>query len=250
MTRARFCLLALLLAACSASPAFAQATVAGNWELTIVSPQGPNTQKVSFKQDGEKVMGMFKSPAGELPLEGTLIGNDVKLAFSINFQGQPLPITLTGKLEGETMAGKADFGGFAEGDFSAKRSTETETAAAAPPAPPAPPAAAGSTPAASMGGASGTWEILLKTGGGDFPVSASLTDEAGKISGTLTSQMGEVPVTGTMEGKALKLSLTANTPQGDIPIVLTGDLAGDEILNGKADFGGMGQGEWTAKRKQ
>jgi hypothetical protein len=132
MTRARFCLLALLLAACSASPAFAQATVAGNWDLTIVSPQGPNTQKVSFKQDGEKVMGMFKSPAGELPLEGTLIGNDVKLAFSINFQGQPLPITLTGKLEGETMAGKADFGGFAEGDFSAKRSTEAATPAAAP----------------------------------------------------------------------------------------------------------------------
>src|SRR6185295_19920839 len=149
MTRARFCLLALLLAACSASPAFAQATVAGNWELTIVSPQGPNTQKVSFKQDGEKVMGMFKSPAGELPLEGTLVGSDVKLAFSINFQGQPLPITLTGKLEGETMAGKADFGGFAEGDFSAKRSTETATAEAAPPAAPAPPAAAGSTPAAS-----------------------------------------------------------------------------------------------------
>ena len=101
-----------------------------------------------------------------------------------------------------------------------------------------------------MGGASGTWEVILKTGGGDFPVSATLTDAAGKISGTLTSQMGEVPVTGTIEGKALKLSLTANTPQGDIPIVLTGDLAGDEIVNGKADFGGMGQGEWTAKRKQ
>lgn len=247
MTRARFCLLALLLAACSASPAFAQATVAGNWDLTIVSPQGPNTQRVSFKQDGDKVMGLFKSPAGELPLEGTLTGNDLKLLFTITFQGQPLPITLTGKLEGETMAGKADFGGFAEGDFSAKRSTETATAAAAPATPPA---GAGSTPAASTGGASGTWEVILKTGGGDFPVSAVLTDEAGKISGTLTSQMGEVPVTGTMEGKALKLSLVANTPQGDIPIVLTGDVAGDEIVNGKADFGGLGQGEWTAKRKQ
>jgi hypothetical protein len=247
MTRARFCLLALLLAACSASPAFAQATVAGNWDMTIVSPQGPNTQKVSFKQDGEKVMGLFKSPAGELPLEGTLTGNDVKLLFTITFQGQPLPITLTGKLEGETMAGKADFGGFAEGDFSAKRSAETTTADAAPPAPAAP---AGSTAAPSMGGAAGTWEVILKTGGGDFPVSAMLTDEAGKISGTLTSQMGDVPVTGTMEGKALKLSLVAKTPQGDIPIVLTGDVAGDEIINGKADFGGMGQGEWTAKRKQ
>jgi hypothetical protein len=246
MTRARNCLLALLLIACGAGSTFAQTTVAGDWDVTIVSPQGANTSKVTFKQDGEKVSGMFKSPAGELPLDGTLTGNDVKLAFTVTFQGQPLPITLTGKLEGETMTGKADFGGFAEGDFSAKRSVETTADAAAPAAPAAPAA----TPTASMGGASGTWEVTLKTGGGDFPVSAVLTDEAGKISGTLSSQMGDVPVTGTMEGQALKLSLVAKTPQGDIPIVLTGDVAGDEILNGKADFGGMGQGEWTAKRKQ
>jgi hypothetical protein len=247
MTRARFCLLALLLVACGASPAIAQTTVAGDWDLTIVSPQGTNTTKVSFKQDGEKVTGLFKSQAGQLPLEGTMTGSDVKLTFAITLQGQPLPITLTGKLEGETMAGKADFGGFAEGDFSAKRSAETTTADAAS----APTVPAGSTPAPSMGGgAAGTWEVMLKTGGGDFPVSAMLTDEAGKISGTLTSQMGEVPITGTMEGRALKLSLVAKTPQGDIPIVLTGDVAGDEIINGKADFGGMGQGEWTAKRKQ
>jgi hypothetical protein len=247
MMRARFCLLALLLVACGASPLFAQATVAGDWEMTIVSPQGSNTSKVSFKQEGEKVTGMFKSPAGELPLDGSMTGSDVTLAFTIIFQGTPLPITLTGKLEGETMAGKADFGGFAEGDFSAKRSAETTTADAPPAAPAKAPE---STPAASIGGAAGTWEVMLKTGGGDFPVSAMLTDEAGKITGTLTSQMGEAPVTGTMEGQALKLSLVAKTPQGDIPIVLTGDVAGDEIINGKADFGGMGQGEWTAKRKQ
>jgi hypothetical protein len=263
MTRARFCLLALLVA-CGASRAVAQPTVAGDWDMTIVSPQGPNTTKVSFKQDGDKVTGMFKSQAGQLPLEGTMTGSDVKLAFTINFQGQPLPITLTGKLDGETMAGKADFGGFAEGDFSATRSVET-TADAAPPAPAAPavpptPAApatppdpampSGSMPAPSANGAAGTWEVTLKTDGGDYPVSAMLTDDAGKISGTLSSQMGEVPVSGTMEGRALKLSLVAKTPQGDIPIVLTGDVAGDEIINGKADFGGMGQGEWTAKRKQ
>ena len=37
------------------------------------------------------------------------------------------------------------------------------------------------------------------------------------------------------------------TPNGDIPIKMTGDVSGDAIA-GKADFGGMGEGEWSAKR--
>ena len=31
-------------------------------------------------------------------------------------------------------------------------------------------------------------------------------------------------------------------------VVLTGDLDGDSIVNGKAEVAGMGQMEWTAKR--
>jgi hypothetical protein len=57
-------------------------------------------------------------------------------------------------------------------------------------------------------------------------------------------------VTGTFDGNAIKLEFTAKTPQGDIPISMSGELNGDAIVNGKAEFGGMGQGEWTAKRKQ
>jgi hypothetical protein len=88
----------------------------------------------------------------------------------------------------------------------------------------------------------------LKTPGGDFPASATLTDQGGKVSGTFGSQMGEVPVNGTVEGKALKITMVAQTPQGSMTVVLTGDLDGDSIVNGKADIEGMGQMEWTAKR--
>jgi hypothetical protein len=92
--------------------------------------------------------------------------------------------------------------------------------------------------------------VVLKTGGGDFPATATITEDGGKVTGTFQTQMGDLPITGTVEGKALKLSMVAKTPQGDIPVALTGDLDGDSVVNGKADFGGMGQGEWTAKRKQ
>src|SRR5262249_47551285 len=128
MNRLRFAVLALVLLV--AAPAFAQTTIAGDWDMTINSPQGANTVKVTFKQDGQKVDGLFKSPAGELAFTGSLVGDELKFTFSIPFQGQPLEIAMTGKVEGAAMTGKANFGGMADGDWTAKR-TETATAAAA-----------------------------------------------------------------------------------------------------------------------
>ena len=89
---------------------------------------------------------------------------------------------------------------------------------------------------------------MLKTPAGDMPANATLTDTDGKVSGTFGSQMGEVPVAGTVEGKALKITMVAQTPQGDMTVVLTGDLDGDTIVNGKAEVAGLGQMEWSAKR--
>lgn len=247
MTRARIGLLAVLLFV--PGLASAQTNVAGNWDVTINSPQGSNTSQVVFKQDGDKVSGVLKGRGGELPFEGgTLTGNDLKFSFTINTQGMALPITLTGKVEGETMSGKADFGGFAEGDWTAKRATATADAA---------PAAAASTttattttpPAAtSTTGAAGKWDVLLVTPGGEFPATANLTDTAGKISGTFASQMGEVAVTGTLEGKALKMTMIAQTPQGEITVIMTGDVDGDAITNGQAEVPGVGAMPWSAKR--
>ena len=254
MTRWRSTLLALAVSI--ASPAFAQEAapppnIAGDWDVTIQSPQGTNTVLVTLKQDGDKVTGLFKSPLGELPFSGNLVGSELKFNFSFPVDGQPLLITMTGKVDGEAITGKADFGGFAEGDWSAKRaaanatttptstttSSDTTATTTTPPSVPAPP-----------GGFGGKWDVMLKTPGGDFPANATLTDEGGKLSGTFGSAMGEVPVNGTVEGKALKITMVAQTPQGNMTVVMTGDLDGDSIVNGKADIEGMGQMEWTAKR--
>src|SRR4029077_14079235 len=85
MTRARIGLLSVLLFV--PGLASAQTTVAGNWDVTINSPQGANTSLVVFKQDGDKVSGVLKGRGGELPFEGgTLTGNDLKFSFTINTQ--------------------------------------------------------------------------------------------------------------------------------------------------------------------
>jgi hypothetical protein len=191
---------------------------------------------------------MIKSPAGETPIAGTVEADEVKVAFTINFQGMPFEIKLNGKLVGDTMAGKADFGGFAEGDWTAKRSGDATATASSTTAPSASTTTAPSASTTTAGGFAGKWDVTLKTPAGDFPASANLTEDAGKLSGNFGSQMGEVPVTGTVEGSAMKVTFNAQTPQGPMTVVLTGDLDGDSIVNGKAEIAGMGQMEWSAKR--
>jgi len=245
MTRLKSTLLALSLLI--ASPVFAQTDITGDWDVTVNSPQGSNTTPVTFKQEAGKVSGMFKSPQGTLPFEGgTMTGNDLKFTFTINVQGMELPITLTGKVEGETMTGKADSGGFAAGDRSAKRTGAASATAAAAPAAPA--AAAPATAAVAGVGFGGKWDVMMKTPAGDMPANATLSDDNGKLTGTFGSQLGEVPVSGTAEGKMLKLTLVAQTPQGELTVTMTGDLDGDNIVNGKAEVSGLGQMEWSAKR--
>lgn len=244
MMRATLSLLAMLMF--MPGPAFAQTSVTGDWDVTIQSPQGTNTVLVTFKQDGEKVSGIFKSPQGELPFEGgALTGNDLKFSVTINAQGNSIIISMTGKVDGATMTGKADFGGFGEGDWSGKRAA---AAMATPAAAPAPEKAAASTASSSTSGAGGKWDVTLMTPGGEFPATATLTDNAGKLTGTFGSQMGEVAVTGTVEGKAIKMTMVAQTPQGDMTVVMTGDVDGDSIVNGKAEIAGMGEMPWSAKR--
>jgi hypothetical protein len=262
MIRSRLTMLALAASLAMAGPVVAQPaqtpappSVAGDWDVTVQSPQGTTTVLVTLKQDGEKLDGVFKSPLGELPFSGTLTGNEMKFNFMFPVDGQPLAITMTGKVEGDTITGKADFGGFAEGDWSAKRATGAAAAAASTTTPAtttAESATSTSTTTTSTTttgvGYAGKWDVVVKTPAGDFPATANLTDEGGKLSGTFASQMGEVPVTGVVEGKSVKLTMNAQTPNGNMTVVLTGDLDGDSIVNGKADIEGMGQMDWSAKR--
>jgi hypothetical protein len=242
---------ALLLVALMASPAFAQVNVTGDWNVTIESPQGTNTVKMTLTQDGEKVTGLFKSEMGELPFNGTLTGVDLKVAFALPVQGQSLEVTMTGKVDGEAIGGKVQFGGFGEGDWSAKRAPAA-TAAAPAAAPPATTASTTTAAAAApvAGGVSGEWDLTFKTPNGDIAATAKVTEDAGKLNGTLVSQLGETQFTGTLEGKSVKVSLNFETPQGTLPVIMTGDIEGDAIPNGKAEITGMGTMEWSAKKKR
>jgi hypothetical protein len=254
MVRKAVLLFAVVLLA-GAHSVVAQTDLTGDWNVAFETPQGPTNVRVNIKQDGDKVAGLFKTPMGELPFDGTVSGDDLKFEFPYMVQGQAITISVTGKVDGSTIAGKAIYGSFGEGDWKATR-VEGDSSAGSGSVPSADsPSAAPVAPAVGPAGSSrdsfgGTWDVVVKTGAAEFPLTASLSITGEQVSGTFASQMGSIPVTGTVVGKAITITMIAKTPQGDFPVKLTGELEGDSIVNGKADVGGMGQGEWIAKRSK
>jgi hypothetical protein len=114
-------LVALFVMVVPTASAADAAKVAGEWNLTVESPNGTGTPTVTFKQDGETLTGTYKGRFGESPLKGTVKGNEIKFSITISPQGQDLVIEYTGTVDGDTMKGKAKFGEMGEGNFTGKK---------------------------------------------------------------------------------------------------------------------------------
>lgn len=118
---------ACLVAACSTTPPTPAAqkadvpNVAGDWTLTIESQMGSQDTKLSIKQAGTALTGLFESPMGSADCTGELDGQNIKFGFDFDAQGMSLRIDFVGTTDGQSMKGTAIFGSFGEGTFVGKR---------------------------------------------------------------------------------------------------------------------------------
>ncbi len=119
-----------------ASTAFAQNSVAGAWEITVDTPQGPNTSTLNLKQDGDKLTGDLASAMGSTPVTGTFSAGTVAVIANIDVQGTSLQLGINGKVDADTMNGSVKFGDFGEFPFTGKRAGAGAAAAAPAAAPP------------------------------------------------------------------------------------------------------------------
>ena len=101
--------------------ASAQKSIAGEWDATFSTPGGPQALKLIFKVDGEKITGTAKRSRGDVAISGTIKGDDITFSYSIDYNGNPVTITFTGKVKGDTMGGSVSFNDTAGDDWSAKR---------------------------------------------------------------------------------------------------------------------------------
>jgi len=115
-----FVALAMLLASLAA-PAFG-ADISGQWTATFNTQVGEQHYVYTFKVDGEKLTGTAKSDNGTSELQnGSVKGDDVSFVENLNYQGQQLTITYTGKVSGDEIHFTRDVGGFGKEDLVAKR---------------------------------------------------------------------------------------------------------------------------------
>jgi hypothetical protein len=94
---------------------------------------------------------------------------------------------------------------------------------------------------------SGQWDLTLNAPSGTKNAKLTLKADGDKLSGTLGFQRGEVPVTGTITGSDIKITYSVKFQDNDMAITLAGTVSGD-TMKGTADFGGIAEGDWAAKR--
>ena len=101
----------------------AQTDLSGMWTLTVQSPDGDNPLPITIVQDGEKLTATGEIPdLGPIEMTGTIDGTEVLFEWDLYYEGMEISIVLMGTIADDgTMSGTADFGGFGEGAWTAKR---------------------------------------------------------------------------------------------------------------------------------
>jgi hypothetical protein len=253
MTRVLGVLTAAAFVVFAPGTALAQSGPAGDWELSMTTPQGTNTVGLSISLAGDKVSGDLSSQLGSVPVSGTATGNDLAVSAEVSMQGMALQFGITGKIDGDAMNGTVKVGDFGEFPFTGKRVAKAATA---------PAAAAAAAPAAATSAASGVsdaaaapitdlngkWDIKLAIAGmGEIPATAMIKQDGDKLTGTLSGPAGDLVIAGTVTGRTVQIDFEAETPQGKLPVTMTGDM-GATSVTGKASIAGLGEADWTATR--
>lgn len=112
-------LTALLTLALIAAPLSAQepaktapTNIAGNWDISFVSPQGAATWRIKFEQSADTLWGTATTDFGPINVaDGWVAGADVSFTLNLNFQGQAIALNFTGTAKGDTINGQIDVPG-------------------------------------------------------------------------------------------------------------------------------------------
>ena len=102
--------------------ALAAADVSGKWVLDVTLTAGSGSPTFTFQQSGEKLTGKYSGTLGEADVTGTVKGDDIQFQFTVKGDLGELTVKYTGKVTGDAMKGKTDYGSaLGNGTFEGKR---------------------------------------------------------------------------------------------------------------------------------
>ncbi len=101
-------------------------SIAGEWDASYNTPGGPRSFKLIFNVEGEKITGTAKRSNGDVPLTGTVKGDDISFYYTISYNGNDVTLSFTGKIKGDSMGGTIAFNENATDEWSATRTPATK----------------------------------------------------------------------------------------------------------------------------
>ncbi len=233
-------LLLMLVALCGISGTVSAQTspASGQWDIIMNTPGGARNFRGVFKIEGEALTGELQREGGGGPgltVKGSAKGADVQFSYSVKYMDNDLEITMTGKVEGDSMKGTVSFGGFAEDEWSGKR-----TAAAAAPS---------ADKSAEKPGIdiSGDWAVEVVTEQGSGNPTLSFKQDGSKLSGKYEGMLGAAPLAGTISGDQIEFSFKVSG-QVEGTVTYKGSTDG-RSMQGKVSLAGLGEGTFSGKKK-
>ena len=89
----------------------------GKWNLEVKSATGTGTPVFDLKQEGKTLTGSYSGRYGKAPVTGSIENN----AFKISYTMSGMTIVYSGKVNGDTCEGNADFGAYGKATFTGKK---------------------------------------------------------------------------------------------------------------------------------
>lgn len=99
----------------------AAADLSGAWDVTVDIGGNTGNPVITLKQDGNNLTGTYEGMLGKAPIKGIVDGSQVRFEFAAAYDGNKFNVVYTGTVDGNSMKGSIDFGGQAEGTFTAKK---------------------------------------------------------------------------------------------------------------------------------
>ena len=100
--------------------------VTGTWTMEVQTAMGSGSPTFTLTQEGGTITGTYEGYFGEVPVAGTIEGNEVTLSIEVSAQGQDMKIDYVGTVDGDTMSGRVAFGELGEGTFEGTRKAADE----------------------------------------------------------------------------------------------------------------------------
>ncbi len=200
----------------------------GQWEINMNTPGGVRTYKAMFVIDGEKLTGEIERSTGNLPLKGSVKGTAIEFSYTVNYQGNPVEITMAGRIDGQNAGGTVSFNGNPSEEWSGRH-------------------LGGAAPKTAAIDLSGTWNLEVETAQGAGRPTLVIKQSGQSISGTYEGMLGEAPLTGSIDGNKFEISFKVSG-QIEGKVVYQGTTDG-KTMQGKVALAGIGEGTFTGRRK-